>query len=66
VRAVKRWILLAVVAVVIVLAITIYRTEPPRLLSILDGVMGGGRGTRQMGDGIAFDPPIAGASRARW
>lgn len=50
----RRWILLAVLAIVAVLGIAAWNTEPPRLLSILDGAMGGGRGTRQMGAGIAF------------
>ncbi|MES2336579.1 MAG: alpha/beta hydrolase [Pseudomonadota bacterium] len=49
-----RWILLTLLGVVAALGIAAYFTEPPRLLSILDGAMGGGRGTRQMGDGIAF------------
>ena len=49
-----RWMLVAVLVIAAALGIAAYRTEPPRLLSILDGAMGGGRGTRQMGDGIAF------------
>jgi acetyl esterase/lipase len=49
-----RWVLLAALAIVAVLGIAAWRTEPPKLLSILDGAMGGGRGTRQVGDGIAF------------
>ena len=53
-REMKRAILAAVVVMVLVLGVAAWQTEPPRLLSILDGVMGGGRGTRQMGDGIAF------------
>ena len=49
-----RWILIGLIAILAALGIAAYRTEPPKLLSILDGAMGGGRGTRQMGDGIAF------------
>jgi acetyl esterase/lipase len=49
-----RWMLLALLVAAAALGIAAYFTEPPRLLSIADGVMGGGRGTRQTGDGIAF------------
>ena len=49
-----RWILLALVTILVALGIAAYFTQPPKLLSILDGAMGGGRGTRQMGEGIAF------------
>jgi len=49
-----RWVVAGLLVLIAALGIAAYRTEPPKLLSILDGVIGGGRGTRQMGDGIAF------------
>lgn len=49
-----RWVIAGLALVVVAVGIAAWRTEPPKLLSILDGVMGGGRGTRQMGSGIAF------------
>ncbi|URW74406.1 alpha/beta hydrolase [Sphingomonas donggukensis] len=49
-----RWAIVAAVAVLAALGIAAAFTQPPKLLSILDGAVGGGRGTRQMGDGIAF------------
>ena len=50
----RRVLVLAVVALLLAVGATLALVSPPKLLSILDGVMGGGRGTRQMGDGIAF------------
>lgn len=48
-------IVLAVAALALVgLGILVANTQPPKLLSVLDGVVGGGRGTRQMGDAIPF------------
>lgn len=46
--------LAVIVAVVALLGVAAWRTEPPKLLSIIDGLAGGGRGTRMTGDGIAF------------
>jgi acetyl esterase/lipase len=48
-------IVLAIAALVLVgLGVVAANTQPPKLLSFLDGVVGGGRGTRQMGDAIPF------------
>ena len=47
----------AIVAALILLAAigwTIATTSPPALLSFLDGMAGGGRGTRRMGEGVPF------------
>ena len=49
----RRWAL-ALLVVVVVAAIAAWRTEPPRLLSILDAAFGGGRGAQLAGDAVAF------------
>lgn len=49
----RRWAV-ALLVVVAALAIAAWRTEPPRLLSILDAAFGGGRGARLAGDAIPF------------
>lgn len=47
-------LILAAVVVVVALGLGAAFTQPPKLLSILDAAMGGGRGTQRVGYGIPF------------
>ena len=50
----RRWLLLAIVAIPAGLGILIATVSPPGLLSILDGITGGGWGVSRPGSDIAF------------
>ena len=50
----RRVLIVAVVVLLAAVGWTLATTSPPGLLSILDGLVGGGRGTRRMGDGVPF------------
>ena len=45
---------LVALAIVVALGIAAAMTSPPGLLSFLDGMVGGGRGTHRTGDGLPF------------
>ena len=50
----RRMAIVAALLLVAAIGWTLATTSPPGLLSILDGVVGGGRGTRQKGVGVPF------------
>ncbi len=50
----RRLILIAIALVVVGLGVAAAFTQPPKILSILDGVMGGGSETRNVASGVAF------------
>jgi acetyl esterase/lipase len=50
----RRWILAIVVAVIAGVGLTAASASPPSLLSFLDGMVGGGRGTSRVGTAIPF------------
>jgi acetyl esterase/lipase len=50
----RRWLLLTALAIVVGLGIMIAFTSPPALLSLLDGISGGGSGAMRSGSSIPF------------
>jgi len=50
----KRVVALVAVAILLAIAGVVAFTSPPKLLSIIDGVAGGGAGTKRVGTAIAF------------
>jgi acetyl esterase/lipase len=51
---IRRWLILGTVVLLAGLGIMVATVSPPRLLSILDGAMGGGWGASRPGSDIAF------------
>ena len=49
-----RAILIALVLVGLAIGVTLAFTSPPKLLSIADGLAGGGKGAQRMGSGVDF------------
>ena len=49
-----RAIVVALIVIIVAIGLTVAFTSPPKLLSVADGLAGGGKGTKRVASGVAF------------